>query len=83
MFAVFTLIFVFYIYVLPDNLKENTFYLFFAIPLYLYIGMKKYYKRSYIGTFFRLALLCFLYLIIVSTSIITTIVITANELDVL
>ncbi len=82
-FAIIIMVFVLYKYILPAQYQDDAFYLIFLIPIYIYAGMKYYYKKGYIGTLFRLFALSFLYFLVVLTSFILMLVLTANDMDLL
>jgi hypothetical protein len=71
LFLAFELIF-------PKSLFEYSAYLFWGIPLYLMFGIKKYYNRSYIRSFFKTFCIYLLYSLIICIVILIIFLITAK-----
>jgi len=65
--------------ILPESFYGAIGYLYLAIPLYLMVGIKRFYNRKYIGAFFKTIGALTLYSIILSIVVITVLVITAQE----
>ena len=65
--------------ILPESFYGAIGYLYLAFPLYLMVGIKRFYNRKYIGAFFKTIGALTLYSIILSIVVITVLVITAQE----
>jgi hypothetical protein len=59
--------------------NETIAYLFWGFPLYLMFGINRFYKRSYIRSFFKTIGISFLYMFVILVVIIIIIVITAKD----
>lgn len=64
--------------VLPENIFYYAANLFWAYPLYLMFGIKRFYERSYISAFFKTIGISLLYLFIILIVFIIVLVITAS-----
>lgn len=64
--------------VLPDEIFQYAGYLFWAYPLYLMFGIKRYYNRTYVGAFFKTIGIMVLYFFVLLTAFVTIIYITAQ-----
>lgn len=66
-------------FVVPGKLYSYTSYLWWGIPLYLFFGIKRFYKRKYIGSFFKTIGALSLYFLIISIVVIVILVITFKD----
>ena len=64
---------------LPDSISGFVLYLWLGFPLYLMMGIKRFYNRNYIGSFFKTLGSLVLYSIINSIVVIFILLITARE----
>jgi len=64
--------------VLPEKAMQHGGYLFCIYPLYLMFGIKNYYKRSYVGAFFKTIGISLLYYFFIFVAVIIIIVFTAK-----
>lgn len=76
-FAISSIIFVL-AKVLPESIFQYAGYLFWAYPLYLMFGIKRYYNRTYIGAFFKTIGIMVLYFFVLLTAFVIIIYITAQ-----
>jgi predicted RNA-binding Zn-ribbon protein involved in translation (DUF1610 family) len=66
---------------LPDNFTEYVFYLFFGVPIYLMLGIKQFYKRGYIASFFKMFGALLIYNFIICLALLGVVVWTAYDLS--
>jgi len=64
--------------ILPESFSEIVLYLWWGIPLYLMLGIKRFYNRKYVGSFFKTIGSLAMYVIIISIVIVIILVITAK-----
>ncbi len=64
--------------ILPEKLVPYLSYLFWGYPLYLMFGIRRFYKRSIVGAFFKTFGITLLYSLIISIVVIIIIVFTAK-----
>ncbi len=64
--------------ILPNSIFQYTSYLFWFYPLYLMLGIKRYYSRTYVGAFFKTIGISLLYYFIIFVTMIIIIVLTAK-----
>jgi len=65
--------------VLPESFYGTLGYLYLGIPLYLMVGIKRFYNRKYIGAFFKTIGALTIYSIILSIAVVAVLAITAQE----
>ncbi len=64
--------------VLPEKISGAVMYLWWGIPLYLMLGIRRYYNRKYLGSFFKSLGALFLYGFVISFVIVLLLVFTAK-----
>ena len=64
--------------ILPEKLIPYLSYLFWGIPLYLMLGIRRFYKRNIVGAFFKTFGITLLYSLIISMVIVVIILFTAK-----
>lgn len=62
--------------ILPESIHRYVAYLWFGIPLYLMLGIRRFYKRKYVGAFFKMIGALSLYSFLISIFIIILLLIT-------
>jgi predicted RNA-binding Zn-ribbon protein involved in translation (DUF1610 family) len=67
--------------ILPDHLSENIFYLAWGVPIYLMLGIKQFYKRGYVGAFFKMFGAILIYNFIICLALLGIVVLTAYNLS--
>jgi|GEM_PF-1919937 len=65
--------------IIPESISEYYTYLWWGIPIYLFIGIKRFYKRKLVGTFFKTFGSLLIYILIISIVLITMTVYVAKE----
>jgi predicted RNA-binding Zn-ribbon protein involved in translation (DUF1610 family) len=67
--------------ILPDHLSENVFYLAWGVPIYLMLGIMQFYKRGYVGAFFKMFGAILIYNFIICLALLGIVVLTAYNLS--
>lgn len=67
--------------ILPDNVADNAYYLFFGVPIYLMFGIKQFYNRKYVGAFFKMFGALFVYNFIICLALLGVVIYTAYNLS--
>jgi len=74
-FGVFSLLIVID-YILGDQISEYFLLLFFGIPVYMIVGMRKFYNQSYWKTILKALVLSLFYFVVVAVSLLIILIIT-------
>jgi len=65
--------------IIPESISEYLMYLWWGIPIYLLIGIIRFYKRKLVGAFFKVLGSLFIYILIISIVLLAITVYIAKE----
>lgn len=64
--------------ILPEAITNLTYYLWLTIPVYLFLGIQRFYKRKYLTAFLKMLVAILFYCLIVSIVLIVILAVTAK-----